>query len=85
MKRKECIVEKKNGCSITIPHDILKNENLTALMVRLDISPAKTSQLLQVLITECGGNPSHVDLSYSSSRRFREKKSRKLLWILKKI
>ena len=64
----------KTGCVINIPYDILKNKNLNALIVRLDITPAQTSALLQLLITECGGDPSQVDLSYSSARRFREEK-----------
>ena len=64
----------KTGCVINIPYDILKNKNLNALIVRLDITAAKTSALLQLLITECGGDPSQVDLSYSSARRFREEK-----------
>ena len=64
----------KTGCSINIPYDILKNKNLNALMVRLNITPAATSALLKELITECGGNPSQVDLSYSSARKFHEVK-----------
>ena len=64
----------KTSCVINIPYGILKNKNLNSLIVHLDNTPAETSALLKVLITESGGNPSQVDLSYLSARKFHEEK-----------
>ena len=64
----------KTTCVINFPYGILKNKNLNSLIVHLDNTPAETSALLKVLITECGGDPSQVDLSYSSARKFHEEK-----------
>jgi len=52
----------------------VKNKNLNSLIVHLDFTPAETSALLNVLITECGCDSSQVDLSYSSARKFHEEK-----------
>ena len=58
---------------MNIPYGIL-NKNLNSLIIHLDITPTETSALLKVLITEIGGNPSQVDLSYLSARKFHKEK-----------
>ena len=63
----------KTSFVINIPYGIL-NKNLNSLIIHLDITPAETSALLKVLITECGGDLYQVDLSYSSARKFHEEK-----------
>ena len=58
-------------CIINIPRDILNNVTLNALMVRMNITPTQASAFLHTLITECGGNPSSVYLSYNYAYKHR--------------
>ena len=66
------------GCEIRIPAEILKNKNLNALMVRMNISPTEISALLETIISECGGDPSNIHLSYNYSYRSREEAVREV-------
>lgn len=63
---------KKTECAITIPHDILNNRKLNSFMVRFNISPVQIIGLLETLITECGGDPSLIHLTYNYAYRHRE-------------
>ena len=63
---------KKTECAITIPHDILNNRKLNSFMVRFKISPVQIIGLLETLITECGGDPSLIHLTYNYAYRHRE-------------
>ena len=46
----------KNGQSVFIPHDILKNPQLVSSMARNKISPVAASSFLHSLISACGGD-----------------------------
>ena len=63
----------KTSYVINIPYGIL-NKNLNSLIIHLDITPAETSWLLKVLITECGGDLYQVNLFFLSARKFHEEK-----------
>ena len=58
---------------INIQYGIL-NKNLNSLIINLDITPAETSILLKVLITEYGGDLYKVDVSCSPARKFYKEK-----------
>ena len=61
------------GCNIHIPSDILANRNLVSSMTRMGITHTQACVFLETLISECGGNPRDIHLSYNYSHRHREK------------
>ena len=59
----------KTGCTISIPHDILKDPDVVSLYTRHNVSHTFMCAMLFTIISKCGGDPNHISLSASTSLR----------------
>ena len=60
----------KKGTTIFVPHDVLKHPAVVSSATRNKLSATAIADTLRTLITVCGGDPSSVNLHYSSAHRY---------------
>jgi len=60
----------KSGVTVFIPHDVLKHPILSSALTRNNITPTVAARTIHCLIEACNGDPSKVNLSYSSATRY---------------
>jgi hypothetical protein len=68
---KGCHRTVRTGTTVSIPPDIIRRPKLVALATRLQMTPAQQAIYTHTLITEAGGDPSKVYLSYSTADKAR--------------
>ena len=61
----------KTGTTIFIPHDIFKKPGFVSNQIRNGITPTAAAASLHSLIETCDGDPSRVNLSYSTVQRYK--------------
>lgn len=60
----------KKGTTIFVPHDVLKHPAVVSSATRNKLSATAIADTLRTLITVCGGDPSSVNLHFSSAHRY---------------
>ena len=60
----------KKGTTIFVSHDVLKHPSVVSSATRNKLSATAIADTLRTLITVCGGDPSSVNLHYSSAHRY---------------
>ena len=70
-----CRQVKKTGTTIHLTPDFLKAPEIISAAIRNKVNAVSLSNIMTALVKSCGGNPSSVNLSYSSVERYMKKTS----------